>query len=69
MKNRLLIIFLLISFLNANILELFKNKNYFEVCKFDNIQKYIENEDFLTIIGVSCVKSDKIICGSEIGLC
>jgi len=44
----------------GNILEDFKNKKYKKVCTIENIRKNINNENILSIIGVACVRVDKI---------
>jgi len=54
------IVFLFISILNASIVNDFINKKYEKICSFANINKYYNDEKALSIIGVSCVKSDKI---------
>jgi hypothetical protein len=47
-------------FLSASIIDDYKNKKYFDICKFDKIVKYKKNEKFLSIIGTACVKSNKL---------
>jgi len=51
---------LLGSVLNANLVQNYLNKNYKENCSFNNINKYKNNEKALSIIGVSCIKTDSI---------
>jgi hypothetical protein len=46
--------------LNASVIELYKEKKYSRVCKFDKIVKYKKNEKILSIIGDACVKTNKL---------
>jgi hypothetical protein len=55
-----IIIFLLSIFLNASIIDSYKNKNYENVCNYKNIIKYKNNEKILSIIGDSCVKTNSL---------
>jgi len=48
-------------FLFANIIDDFKNKNYQEICTPQNYRKYVHNYKMLNLIGLACVKSDKLI--------
>ena len=57
--NRFFVLIFLLVFLNADILSDFQKHNYFQVCKLDNIT-YTKDEKLLSIIGISCVKSDKL---------
>jgi len=46
--------------LNASLVKEYLNKNYHEICSYKNINKYKKNEKALSIIGVSCIKTDSI---------
>ena len=48
-------------FLFANIIDDFKNKNYSEICTPQNYRKYVHNYKMLNLIGLACVKSDKLV--------
>ncbi|WP_456489045.1 hypothetical protein [Caminibacter pacificus] len=57
---RFFLIFLFVfSFLKADILKDFFEKKYNNLCTYQNIQKY-KDENILSLIGFSCVKLDKI---------
>jgi hypothetical protein len=47
-------------FLNASIIDEYKNKNYEKICDFKNIVKYKKNEKILSLIGESCVKINNL---------
>jgi len=56
------IISLLIPFiLFASIIDDFKNKNYEKICTVQNYKKYINNSKMLNLIGLACVKIDKLV--------
>jgi hypothetical protein len=57
-KFSILIIF--IGFLNASIIDDYKNKNYEKICTYKNVLTYRKNEKILSIIGDSCVKTDNL---------
>jgi hypothetical protein len=59
MEKFSILIFLSI-FLNASIIDSYKNKNYENVCNYKNIIKYKNNEKILSIIGDSCVKINSL---------
>ena len=59
MKNSLILIFMVVNFLFANILTDFKNHNYNDICQIKNIEN-TKNEKILSLIGISCVKIDKL---------
>ena len=48
------------AFLKGDIVNDYLNKKYKEICTFKNIKKYKGNEKALSIIGVSCIKTDSI---------
>ncbi|ACM93340.1 hypothetical protein NAMH_1371 [Nautilia profundicola AmH] len=54
--------FLLLFSLNlhADLVKDYLNKKYYQICSFQNIKKYKNNEKALSIIGVSCIKVDSI---------
>ena len=54
------VLFFLIIFLNASIIKEFENKNYEKLCVFSNILKYKKNEKILSLIGISCVKTNNL---------
>ena len=56
----LLALVLLYSFSSADILKDFLNKKYDEVCNYKNVLQYTRNEKVLSIIGLSCLKIDKL---------
>jgi len=58
-KSRLIFMMLFV-FMRADILSDYKNGNYNLVCKLNNIEKFKKSENLLSIIGISCVKSDKL---------
>ena len=59
MLNKIVILLLTISFSLAGIIEDFKNRNYQKVCKIENINS-TRDEKILSLIGISCVKSDNL---------
>ncbi|WP_024787673.1 MULTISPECIES: hypothetical protein [unclassified Lebetimonas] len=59
--GKLFSVFILLTvFLNASIIDEYKNKNYNKVCSYKNITKYKKNEKILSIIGDSCVKTNNL---------
>ena len=58
-KNSLFILLLSIS-VKADIVSDFLKKNYKAICNYSNIQKFSKNEKALSIIGVSCIKTDNL---------
>jgi len=58
--NKWVGVFVLSGYLYAGVVDDFMNKNYAKVCNFKNITSYAKDEKILSIIGVSCVKSDKL---------
>ncbi|GAX87083.1 conserved hypothetical protein [Lebetimonas natsushimae] len=50
----------LIIFLNATIIDEYKNKNYEKICNYQNIIKYKKDENILSIIGDSCIKINSL---------
>jgi len=57
---RFFLIFLFVfSFLKADILKDFLNKDYSKICTYENIIKY-KDEKILSLIGKSCVNLDKL---------
>ena len=59
MKKFLLLVLMFIC-INAFLIDDFYNKKYSNICDFKNIVKYNKNEKMLSLIGVACVKSDKL---------
>ena len=57
---RYLISFFVVVFLNATIIDDYKKGFYENICNFNNIQKYIKNEKILSLVGISCVRSDRL---------
>ena len=53
-------LFLIPILVLAGIVDDFKLKKYKKICKWENIKTYSNNEKILSIIGVSCVRSDRI---------
>ena len=53
-------LFLIPVLVLAGIVDDFKLKKYKKICKWENIKTYSDNEKILSIIGVSCVRSDRI---------
>jgi len=54
-------VFLLLGvLLNASIVNDYINKQYNKVCTYKNIFKYRKNEQILSLIGESCVKSNNL---------
>ncbi|WP_024789819.1 hypothetical protein [Lebetimonas sp. JH292] len=59
--GKLFSVFILLTvFLNASIIDEYKNKNYNKICSYKNIMKYKKNEKILSVIGVSCVKINSL---------
>jgi hypothetical protein len=54
------IFIVLIVFLDASIVRDYTNKNYKKICNYRNIIKYKKNENILSIIGDSCVKTNSL---------
>jgi hypothetical protein len=50
----------LIGFLDASIVTDYTNKNYKKICNYQNIIKYKNDENFLSIVGDSCVKTNNL---------
>ena len=46
--------------LNAGLIDDYLNKKYTKICSFENIKKYKNNEKALSIVGVSCIKTDSL---------
>ena len=59
MKNKL-IIFIFPIILFANLLDDFKAKEYNKICTYQNYRLYKNNPKALSVIGFSCVKTDKL---------
>ena len=59
MKSKIFIFFLIVNIAFANILTDFKNKNYQKICNIKNINT-IKNEKLLSLIGIGCVKIDRL---------
>ena len=55
----LLFLALLIISLKADIIEEYKNSEFNKICNFQNVNK-TKDEKLLSIIGISCVKSDNL---------
>jgi hypothetical protein len=49
-----------VVFLNATIIDDYKKGFYENICNLNNIQKYIKNEKILSLVGISCVRSDRL---------
>jgi len=60
MKSKFILFVLLVVFLKSDLITEYKNQNYSNICNIANINKYKKNEQMLSIIGISCVKSDKL---------
>jgi len=56
----LLVALVLFSITRANLIKNFENKNYKEICTYKNVLKYTKDEKALSLIGISCVKSDRL---------
>jgi len=54
------IFFLLIIFLNASIIDDYKNDKFDKVCNYSNIIKYKKDEKNLSVIGDSCVETNSL---------
>jgi hypothetical protein len=54
------ILIFLTVFVNASIIDEYKNQNYGKICNYQNIIKYKHNEKILSIIGESCVKINSL---------
>jgi len=59
MKNKIILLLIFINLSMANIVNDFKNHQYQKLCKFDNFVN-IKNEKLLSLVGISCVKLDKL---------
>lgn len=59
MVNKLFLFLVLVSFSFGGIIEDFKNKEYEKICKIENINS-TRDEKILSLIGISCVKSDNL---------
>ncbi len=59
MINKFFLFFLLFVFLKAGIINEYKNNEFNKICNFQNISSN-KNEKLLSIIGISCVKSDNL---------
>jgi len=59
MRSFLLLVLIFI-FVNASLIDDFNNKKYSKICIFKNIEKYKKDEKILSLIGVACVRSDKL---------
>ncbi len=60
MNKLSLILLFFVTLSYAGIVEDFMNKKYAKICNFNNIRTYLKDEKMLSIIGVSCVRSDKL---------
>ncbi|NPA11536.1 MAG: hypothetical protein GXO62_04765 [Epsilonproteobacteria bacterium] len=58
--KRLILLSSFALFLRADIIDDFKNAKYESICTKANIFKYLKNENLLSIVGISCVKSDRL---------
>jgi hypothetical protein len=56
----ILTVFFGITVLKADIVQDYLNKKYAQICSFANIKKFAHNEKALSIIGVSCIKTDSL---------
>jgi len=56
---RFFLFFFIFSFLNADILKDFLNKKYENICTYQNIINY-KDEQILSLIGKSCVNLDRL---------
>ena len=57
---KIFIILFIVIFLKADLLHDYLNAKYNKVCKFKNIEKYKKDENLLSLIGMSCLKTDKL---------
>jgi len=58
--SRIVLLILIFLFARADIISDYNNGNYNLVCKMSNIEKFKKSENLLSIVGISCVKSDKL---------
>ena len=59
MRSKVLLLFGFLSILQSDILSEFKNRNYEYICNFNNINT-LKDEKILSLVGISCVKSDRL---------
>ena len=59
MINKLFLFLIFLGILNADIINEYKHNKFNNICNFQNI-KSSKNEKILSIIGISCVKSDNL---------
>jgi len=59
MKIKIILLLLSITFSFGTILNDFKNQEYNTICNFKNINR-IKDEKVLSLVGISCVKTDKL---------
>jgi len=57
--NKLFLFLIFLGFLKANIINEYKNNEFSKICNFKNIYT-IKNEKLLTLVGISCVKTDNL---------
>jgi len=58
-KNKLFLLLIIFGILNADIINEYKNNKFNKICNFKNINQ-IRNEKLLSIVGISCVKTDNL---------
>jgi len=58
-KNKLFLFLIFCGILNADIINEYKNNEFNKICNFKNIVQ-IRNEKLLSIVGISCVKTDNL---------
>ncbi len=59
MKSKIFVLLVFFIFTKADVINNFKKQNYSSVCSFNNIS-VTKDENILSVIGISCVKSDKL---------
>jgi len=59
MQSKIILVLLSITFSFGTILNDFKNQEYNTICNFKNINR-IKDEKVLSLVGISCVKIDKL---------
>jgi hypothetical protein len=58
--GRFSILIFLFAFMNASIINDYKNKMYDMICNYKKLKQYKKNEKILSIIGESCIKLNKL---------
>jgi len=58
--KKIIISIMFFSFLKADIIKDFLSKNYEKICTYKTIDMYMKDDKALSIIGLSCLKLDKL---------